>query len=278
MRRNSNRVVLEVEVLEHRYAPAAINPVSAAAGQALPSAPPQGAESGQTSQSGATVGPPAFVPPNETVSQSNPATFNGAQTTTVPQSSVSTLQSGPTSFPVPSNQSGFATPTLSGMVLEQTNLSGFTAPSQNGMLFNGSNFQQSSGLTLAAVLGPTAIQSPQFSPIAIENELLPTQAGTGATPLDNSIPNAAQTMYSGAGLNSYSAFLPAYYIGYTQTGPFYTGGDIAVPPPSATQESPSLYPATTVPDSTTDIGAMVVQHPGIDPMLLALATLPQYAP
>jgi hypothetical protein len=225
---NRYRVVLEVETLEDRNAPAAISP-----------------------------GPAAVVLPSQTPGQANSATFSPLATTVLSQN-----QNGSPSLTVASNQSGFTTPTTSGLALLP--LSGTPAP-------------QSS---IQSLLGLTAALPGQFSPTVTSDGLAPTLTGAGAAPLNNSIPNAAGTLSAGAGLNSLSPFLPAYYIGYTQTGPFYTGGEAATAAAVVPQSS-SLYPTNAVPsttDGTGDGGAAAALPSTVDPMLGALSTLSLHRP
>jgi len=109
--------------------------------------------------------------------------------------------------------------------------------------FAGSSANFAAGsIPLNTGLAPSAVPSANFpvNPFA----LLPDNGG--GVPVNNSIPNAATTLSSRAGLNGLSPFLPTYYLNYTQVGPFYTGSDSPTLPRS---ESPSLHPI----DSTNSV-------------------------
>jgi hypothetical protein len=138
--------------------------------------------------------------------------------------------------------------------------------------FTDSTTQGNSGWSPAAFLRPTANLPAQLRPAGTVNANTLPPLGAGVTPLDNSIPNAAATLSAGAGLNSLSPFLPTYYIGYTQVGPFYTGSHNPMSPPPVV-ESPSLNPANEGPSPTANDRGADALPPSVDSMLAALAAL-----
>jgi len=115
---------------------------------------------------------------------------------------------------------------------------------------NSAAAQTGAGLTAAGKLGLTAngaLATP-LSPVTTINPFASATSEGGALPLNNSIPNAAQILANGAGLNALSPFLPTYYIGYTQVGPFYTGSDSPTSPPV----SESYFQANTSNSTAND--------------------------